>query len=229
MKNISILIPSCSFPDLRQCVESIIKNTDLEKHDVEVIVCMNGCEIEAIDYIKSLGERFRFIWVDRRIGSCYATNLAAKISDAKYLMRMDEDVIVLDWGNQYWLDLLLAPFVDEKMAQVGPWLQHHFGYKTLVGFLYLTLREIWEKVGGLDVVFDPGSGEDPDYSIKVQQLGYKISGTLTAIEHWPIWHKGKASWWRLDDDDCRVKAEKILTSRYSQYGPRYGLNEENYK
>ena len=125
MKKVSILIPSCHLDDLQECTKSIIATTDLAKYDAEVITCINGYGTEGIDYLKSLGDHFRFVYADRQLGSCFATNLAAKVSDAEFLIRMDEDNVLLDW---YWLEMLLASCSDEKVGEAGPWLQHQFGY-----------------------------------------------------------------------------------------------------
>jgi hypothetical protein len=201
--------------------------TDLLKYDAEVIACINGYGtydaegwsvdrvLDGIDYMKSLGERFRFAYTDRLLGSCCATNLAAKVSDANYLVRMDEDNILLD---TYWLEMLLMPFLsDDKIGEVGPWIQHQFGYKTVVGYLYMTRRDLWNQFGGLDTVFDPGCGEDTDYSIKLQKAGYKVIGTPFNEKQFCVWHKSRGTWCWGDLGDCRSRNEQVLVSRY---GPR---------
>jgi GT2 family glycosyltransferase len=124
---ISIIIRTCRFDLLKQCIESILKTTDLEKADAEIIVSMNGCEFEAINYIKSLGNRFRFVWVDRRIGVSKATNLASKVCNCEYIVVMDDDVVILEWGINCWLDMLIKPFENEKVGQTGVWLQTSWG------------------------------------------------------------------------------------------------------
>ena len=220
MRNISILIPSCNFCDLQDVIKSINATTDLTQYDAEVIACINGYGTEGIEYIKSLGDRFRFVYADRKLGSCFATNVAAKVSDANFLVRMDEDNIVLDW---FWLEMMLAPFWgDEKIGEVGPWVQHQFGYKTVVGYLYMTRRSLWNQFGGLDTIFDPGCGEDTDYSIKLQKSGYKVIGTPLEAEQFCMWHKSRGTW-NWDGTDCRARNEQILVDRYGprdEYGDR---------
>lgn len=213
MRNVSVLIPSCNFEYLQGCIKSILDWTDLAAYDAEVIVSINGSGIEAVDYVKSLGERFRYTYADHRVGSCTATNLAAKMSDAKYLVRMDEDVLIQDW---WWLKRFLEICEDEKVGQVGPWLQHQFGYNTLVGFMYMTRRDLWNKLGGLDVTFEPGCGEDTDYSIKIQRLGYKVVTTNPDGSIFCVFHYSKESW-RLGGIDAHARNEPILVERY---GPR---------
>jgi GT2 family glycosyltransferase len=177
---ISVIIATCKFKLIKQCVDSILESTDLEgKYDIEFIVAMNGCEIEAIDYIRSLGKRFRFIWFDQRMGAVTVFNLAAKIANSDYLVKMDDDVIILNWRTDLWLDLLLAPFLNnDKVGQTGPLLQQSYGgCLSLIGCISMTTKKIWDEVGGLDPIFNPGLGDDIDYSVKVAKHGYKIIQT----------------------------------------------------
>ena len=172
---ISILLTTCKFTVLKPCIESILKNTNFKEADAEVIVAMNGCEEEAFDYVRSHG--FRFIWVDRRIGAVAAYNLAAQVSDGEYLVKMDDDVIILDWGaNNQWLNLLLEPYLKEQnVGQTGVWKDKTWGdYFELHGFITMTPKKVWDELGGLDMAFNPGCGDDADYSIRVQKAGYKL-------------------------------------------------------
>jgi glycosyltransferase involved in cell wall biosynthesis len=236
---ISIIICTCHFHTIKECLESLLKVSDLEKADAEVIIAMNGCELEARQYVESLGPRFRYIWVDRRAGLCTMTNLAAKIADGEYLVRLDDDAYLLEWGNNnLWLDWLLRPFLEDPMVgQSGPCLEAHpGGYVSLIGFLTMTKKEIWEKIGGLDTIFDPGGHEDKDYSMKVQKLGYKVvSGTgdgsqMTPVEglvsdlgfpipftaNYPIYHISRVDY-NLPHD-IHKKNEIIFKERYGFTG-----------
>lgn len=234
---ISILLPTCTFAYLKVCLESVVRTTDLEKCDAEVIVGMNGCDIEAIDYVKSLGSRFRYIWVDRRIGLCSISNLVAKIADGEYLVRMDDDLEILPWGcNNVWLDLLLAPFLeDSNVGQTGPSLQVSYGgYNALVGFLTMTTKKLWDQIGGLDIAFDPGMGEDADYSIKLQKNGYKLAGVPPGtnaiyvapsqqVSTYPCWHASRVVY---GFPGLRDRNAEILLKRYGPVAQK-GVNNES--
>ena len=230
---ISIIICTCNFGCLKPCLEALVKNTDLEKADAEVIVAMNGCEPEAKAFVESLGSRFRYIWVDRRAGLCTMTNLAAKIADGEYLVRLDDDAFILDWGgNNLWLDWLLTPFlVDKMVGQTGPALERHEGgYVTLIGFLTMTTKKLWNEIGGIDVAFDPGGHEDKDYSMKVQKLGYKVvsatgngndmvlTGTeITFSANFPLYHISRVDY-NIPPSELYVRNSAIFNERYGFKG-----------
>jgi glycosyltransferase involved in cell wall biosynthesis len=180
----SILIPTCNFEKFKSCIKSIMRNTDLEKKDLEIIVSMNGCGIEAIDYVKTLGSRVRFVWFDKRMGAVTAVNLAAKVSDSELFIRIDDDVTILDWGGDTWVDYLIQPFFEEEnVGQTGPVSEDSWGgYRALLSFVNCTSRRVWEELNGLDEAFNPGLGEDLDFSIRVQKAGYKIIQSPKASE-----------------------------------------------
>ena len=231
----SILIPTCKFAVVKPCIDSILKTTDLEKVDAEVIIAMNGCEPMAIDYIRSLGRRFRFIWADKRIGAVTALNLAAQISDGEYIIKMDDDVEILDWGgNNSWINLLTDPFLqDVKMGQVGAMLEYTWGgYLALVGWLSMIPRRIWYEVGGLDPIFNPGNGDDIDLSIKIQKAGYKITTnppvfpdrTITnlAILAFPAHHKSFREYAIPRNDNVTIDGYALELKNYRILWERYG-------
>ena len=207
----------------------MLKATDLEKADAEVIVAMNGCPKEARDYVESLGNRFRCLWIDRRVGLCTTANLAVKIAEGEYIVRLDDDAFILDWGgNNNWLNILMEPFLrDEKVGQSGVALEHHDkGYHSLIGFLTMTKKKLWNEIGGLDVLFDPGGHEDKDYSIKVQNLGYKVIG-VCELEHtngpvpltgqYPIYHMSRVDY-NMGVNELHEKNSKIFKERYGFAG-----------
>ena len=208
MKKISILIGTCNINYLKESLESIIRNTDFEVIDAEVVICINGGEPEIISYVQSLGSRFRFIWVDRRIGHPAAYNLAARFADGEYLIKTDDDLLILDWGgNNNWIDRLLEPFQnDAKMGQVGPQFELLFGnHPNIVGTIFMTKKKIWDELGGLDEIFSPGCGDDTDFCIKLQLAGYHIANigndllneagrNWEVFFNYPMWHKGNENY-----------------------------------
>ena len=76
----------------------------------------------------------------------------------------------------------------------------------------MTTKPIWDELGGLDEVFNPGVGDDIDFSIRVQKAGYKIETVLPNFEingtFYPIYHKEKSDYntnkKRLINRNCSV-------------------------
>ena len=187
----SIIILTCNFERLKKAIESIIKTTSF--NDAEIIVAMNGCQPEARKYIESLG--FRFIWIDRKVGAITSFNLAAKIADGKYLIKLDDDIQILDWGsNNYWIKLLEEPFSDPKMGVVGPVIDPN--YNEVIAFCMMTPKKLFLDMGGFDPQFDPWFGDDIDYCYRLQKAGYKIAQNPPSLQiengkfvmNFPIWH-----------------------------------------
>ena len=74
----SVIIPTYNHCDdlLKPCLESIAQFTDLST--VEVIVVANGCVDHTREYVESLGEPFKLIWMDEAAGYTKATNVGIK-------------------------------------------------------------------------------------------------------------------------------------------------------
>lgn len=175
MKKVSIVIPT--YNHLQDCLipacESIIKYSDLS--DVEIIICANGCKDGTKEYVESLGEPFKLVWFDEGLGYTKATNEGVKVAKGEIIILMNNDVVLLEQPKNQWLDFLVKPLKDNIgiTCNLKIWdesVERMFA----VGFLMATTRKIWDKVGGLDEIWSPGGGEDIEFCIKVEQLGYRI-------------------------------------------------------
>ncbi len=80
---LSILIPSRNEVFLKNTIEDIVKN---RRRDTEVIVVLDG---EWSDPPIPQYDNVNIIYVNKAIGQRAATNLAAKLSTAKYVMKVD--------------------------------------------------------------------------------------------------------------------------------------------
>lgn len=83
MKDLSILIPARNEMFLAKTIEDILSNIEA---DTEVIAILDG---EWTDPPIQSHERVNIIYVQQSIGQRAATNMAAKLSRAKYLMKVD--------------------------------------------------------------------------------------------------------------------------------------------
>lgn len=237
----SIVIPTFKhFEDcLKPCVESILQHTDFQ--DVELIVVANGCEDDGtVKYIadlrNTLGNHFSVIDINRACGYTKAINIGISISKGDYIVLLNNDTQIL---GSNWLDMLVAPFLlDEAVGITGAAKNYHKETQSefLLFFCAMTKRDILNRVGGIDPIFNPGYGEDIDYCNKLKRLGYKIVQVpndirLTDVRptdqhtlQFPIWHKGSVTVKDVEDWSKVVpRNEKILLERYSQKAKRIDI------
>ena len=172
----SVVIPSHKHLDdfLRPCLESIIKYTDLT--DVEVIVVCNGDgDTRSKEYIESLGEHFKCIFVEEGIGFTKATNLGVRESTGEVIIFCNNDCVLLPQPKNLWLDILCNPLKDNVglTGNLKLW-DHSVERRFCLFFMAATPRHIWDKIGGLDEAWSPGGGEDIEFCLQVEQLGYKV-------------------------------------------------------
>lgn len=83
MRDLSILIPARNEMFLKRTIEDILENIE---SDTEVIAVLDG---EWADPQIPQHERVNIIYLDEPVGQRVATNLACKLSKAKYVMKVD--------------------------------------------------------------------------------------------------------------------------------------------
>jgi len=232
----SIIVPvykhlkDCTKP----CLQSIINTTDLS--NVEIIVVANGCGDDGTkEFIKSLNGPFKLIWFEEPLGYTRATNEGIKVAAGEYIVLLNNDAFLLEWQPQnLWLNCLEAPFLrDPKIAITGPrklysgppFCNEGVNMFFIVFFCAMIRRETFQQFGLLDEIFSPGSGEDIDFSIKVQLAGYKTEEVpidFTNPYAWqyrttfPIYHKAEATVFDLPNwGEIYQRNQNILMERYA--------------
>ena len=174
----SVVIPSYNHLDdcLRPCLESIIKYTDLST--TEVIVVANGCIDGTKDYLATLPkEYFKTVWLDAPSGYTHSTNEGIKVAQGDFIILLNNDTILLEQPINNWIDMLEEPFKKEdKVAITGPMKNFcpHSERNFMIFFCVMIPKSIFNQFGLLDEIYNPGFGEDTDFSIVVQEAGYKI-------------------------------------------------------
>lgn len=83
MKDLSILIPARSEMFLKNTIEDILKNIEA---DTEIIATLDG---EWSDPAIPQHERVNIIYVPQNIGQRAATNIACRLAEGKYVMKVD--------------------------------------------------------------------------------------------------------------------------------------------
>jgi GT2 family glycosyltransferase len=221
--NFSIIIPTCTFELLHKCISSIVANTDLS--NAEVIIVSNGAEEKTKEFVYSLGNRFRLIWFDKRIGATKALNEGIKASRGEYVVLLNDDVIIL---GKEWIPMLIKPFSDPKVGITGP-IKGIFSLldRYFVLFFCCTIRKkIFDELGFLDEIFSPGGFEDIDFCFRVEDAGWKLlqvpdinplnNDGRTLTGDFPIWHiEGNTIRQSKDWEEICNRNLNIIKNRYS--------------
>jgi GT2 family glycosyltransferase len=206
--DISIIIPTYNHLEdcLRPCVESIISNTDLT--NIEVIIVANGCVDGTKEYVQSLGDPFKLIWIEEAAGYPRATNAGIKAARGEYIILLNNDTMILPYVEKNtWINMLRDPFLEDPKAGItGPlkgWCPYYdcgdqVGQPFIIFFCCMMRKSIFDELGLLDEDFTPGGGEDTAFSWKVTDAGYNLvqvpyegnlhTGTKYGLGGFPIFH-----------------------------------------
>ena len=233
----SVVIPTYNHCDdlLKPLCQSIIENTDMS--DMEIIIVANGCTDNTEEYVKSLGDPFRIIVNPDPLGYTKSTNMGILSAKGDYVVLLNNDCIILPQIRNQWIDLMLSPFnTDEKTAISGPLKSYcqHAKREFMIFFCVMIKRSLFDELGLLDIIFNPGGGEDTDFSIKAQDAGYKIvqvpGDALTQTDSFmvgvfPIYHAGEKTVGELSNWKAIFDKNSHRLAR--RYNPNY--NPEDYK
>jgi GT2 family glycosyltransferase len=192
----SIIVPTYNHVEqLRQCLESIARNTDPTRNEVWVVA--NGCSDGTEDYVKSLGPPFHLLSSPEPLGYTGAVNVGITAARGERVILLNDDAAILDWsGVDGWVKMLEKPLLDDpRVIATGPardfWAQKD---PFLVFFCVMIRKSTLMELGLLDMAFNPGAGEDVDFCLKAKAKGYLVKQVPVEMDHWetafPIWHVG---------------------------------------
>lgn len=233
----SIVIPTYNHLEdcLRPCVDSIIKTTKLE--EVELIIVANGCSDGTRDYILQLylTPNINLVYVEYKeaIGYTKATNAGLKLARGEYIVLLNNDTVVLDWGsNSDWLTILEEPFKKIPDCGLSGTSKQYNAYSNtdfLIFYCVMIARKTFDKIGLLDEIFSPGSGEDIDYCVRALKQGFSIhevplnEGGFHDLESnlyinsYPLYHRAEATVHGLANwDEIFSRNMNIIRDRYNK-------------
>lgn len=219
---ISIVIPTYNRCDelLKPCLESIKKYTDPSK--IEVIVVANGCKDNTREYVESLGTPFKLIWLEEPSGYTKSTNEGIKAATGEYIVLLNNDTVLLEQQKDTWLKILIEPFKDPTVGITGP-LKAYCPYARkdfLIFFCVMMKKEMFDKYGLLDEIFNPGFGEDVEWCVRIINQGYRIQqvpvesevtqGDKLMLGQFPIFHVGEGTFAHTTYGDKLLAERRFL-------------------
>jgi len=222
----SIIIPTYNHCDdlLKPCIESLERYTDFST--AEIVIVANGCTDNTREYIDSLTLPIKVVWEDQALGYTRAANLGIKAATGDYVILLNNDTEILPSPRNYWLEQLARPFINNnKMALTGSLklYDHDIQQDFIVFCCAMIKREIFDKLGLLDEIFNPGYGEDIDFTMRVLDNGYQYEciDETTLIDgmnvgQYPLWHKGNKTFSEIPEYSNVIvhRNRYILIDRY---------------
>jgi len=212
----------------KPCCESIIRNTNFDG-EKEIIIVGNGCKDGTKEYVESLGAPFIYLDFPEPIGYARANNEGIKIAKGDYFLLLNNDAVILDWGKDLWINMLIKAFDNNpRCGLAGP----SMGYsgpadaKFLIFFCVMISRKCFEKVGYLDEEFKEGGGEDTAYCLEAKKLGFELLQVPPdslwqqkdyMVGAYPIYHAGEKTVHGLSNwNEIFKRNSDILTKRYNR-------------
>ena len=192
----SILIPSYNnLSYLKLCIKSIINNS---KFNHQIIVHVNEGADGTLDYLKESNIDFTF--TNYNSGICEGINKASKLAKYEYFLYAHDDFYFCpNWDeilhteinkishNNFYLSGTMMnngqiPFdcgnnIENFNEKKFLSEYKNFNYYDFNGSTWaptLVHRDLWNKVGGFSEEYFPGTGSDPDFNMKLWNIGVRI-------------------------------------------------------
>ena len=195
----SIIIPTYNNLEyLKLCIASIKKNSTF---DHEIIVHINEGNDGTLEYLKD--QKYKMSFSKENAGVCVGFNKAAALADCKYIVLAHDDMYFCpNWDVVFAEEIKKYPenkdfFISGTMVQpFKSYLEFDCG-KTLEDFdeekLLKNVNQLkfddfqgthwqpslvpkitWDKAGGFSEEFSPGLGSDPDFNMKLWNMGVRL-------------------------------------------------------
>jgi len=205
----SILIPTFNnLKYLKLCLHSIEINS---KFNHQIVIHVNEGNDGTLDYLKKLN--IDFSYTKYNSGICEGINKASKLAKFDYFLYAHDDFYFCpNWDqvlceeidkighNNFYLSGTMMnnghiPFdcgdkienFNEKKFLSEYKNFNHYDFNGSTWAPTLIHKEIWNKVGGFSEEYFPGTGSDPDFNMKLWNLGVRI---FKGINDCKVYHFG---------------------------------------
>ncbi len=195
----SIIIPTFNNLEyLKLCLQSLKKNST---YNHEIIIHINEGNDGTLSYLKS--SSYKTTFSEKNSGVCVAFNEAAKKATKNFIVLAHDDMYFCpNWDEVFYNELKTLPknadfFLSGTMVQpfksyinldCGNTINNFDEKKLLIELPKIKFRNFqgthwqpsliplktWNKVGGFSEEFSPGLGSDPDFNMKLWNLGVRL-------------------------------------------------------
>tara|TARA_B100000900_G_scaffold342429_1_gene305828 strand:+ start:161 stop:1012 length:852 start_codon:yes stop_codon:yes gene_type:complete len=195
----SIIIPTFNNLEyLKLCLESLKKNS---AYNHEIIIHINEGKDGTLSYLKTCNYKTTFS--EKNSGVCVAFNEAAKKATKNFIVLAHDDMYFCPgWDDVFTKELdkipnntdfflsgtMVQPFDSYLMFDCGNTLEDFDEEKLLQNVNQLKFEDFqgthwqpslvpkstWDKAGGFSEEFSPGLGSDPDFNMKLWNMGVRL-------------------------------------------------------
>ncbi len=201
---VSVIIPAYNAEKIiGKTLEALLNQT---YKDYEVIVVDDGSKDRTADVVKKYMKKSKKIKLvtEKNAGPATARNNGAKHSKGEILLFTDSDCV----PEKNWIEEMIRPIKGDVVGVQGRYkilnkdkliarfVQYEieeryertkkFKYIDFIGTYAAAYRkDVFMKLGGFDTSFRRASGEDPEFSFRVDKAGYKMVFNPKAIVYHP--------------------------------------------
>ena len=230
----SILIPSFNNLNyLKLCIKSLVNNS---KFNHQIIIHVNEGADGTLDYLKNLNIEYTF--TSYNAGICEGINMASKLAKHDFFLYAHDDFYFCpNWDeylyyeikkighNNFYLSGTMMnnghiPFdcgqnineFNEKKFLTEYKKYNYYDFQGSTWAPTLVHKNIWNKVNGFSEEYFPGTGSDPDFNMKLWNIGIR---TFKGINNCKVYHFGSII--------LRKKINSIKKNNYGSNGAKIFL------
>ena len=230
----SILIPTFNNKEyLKFCIRSLKNNSDFNN---QIICHVNVGEDGTLNFLKQ--NNIEYSYTKYNSGICEGINKAAKLAKFEYLLYahddfyfcpgwdsiLSEEVKKIGHNNFYLSGTMMhqgqikfncgnTPYNFDEKKFLDEYKNHNFyDFQGSTWAPSLVHKDIWNKVGGFSEEYFPGTGSDPDFNMKLWNIGIRF---FKGINNFKVYHFGSIV--------LRKRITKISNKKYGSIGAKIFL------
>lgn len=233
---------------VRPCLESILRWTD--PNEARVILVADACDKRTVEFLHTWCGRYgsaRVLESEGNLGFVRSSNRGLRASTAEVAVLLNSDTCVTPgwWRKLYacltsdpaigvasplsnfapHMQVLMLPGCDylEMAARVEEtWNGQYPDVTTPEGFCFAIHRRCLAAVGYLDLAYDEGYGEESDFALRANYLGFR---TVCATDTY-VYHRGRATYGLERRDALYRASRRVFNERWRN---KYPLQVEEFR